>query len=60
MPRATRYYNWLIARTDPKKHELLKAAYPIRVGGWHDLRLVYSDELILYAELIEPLFLILN
>jgi hypothetical protein len=55
MPRATRYYNWLIVRTDPSKQELLKAAYPNWERGWHDERLVNSDELILYAELIDTL-----
>jgi hypothetical protein len=55
MPRATRYYNWLIVRTDCKKYELLKAAYPNWERGYHDERLVNSDELIIYAELIDTL-----
>lgn len=53
MPRATRYYNWLIVHSDFNKQELLKAAYPNWERGYHDLRLVCSDELILYAELID-------
>lgn len=55
MARATRYYNWLIVRTNRSKYELLKAAYPKWERGWSDERLVCSDELIVYAELIDTL-----
>lgn len=55
MPRATRYYNWLVVHSDHNKHELLKAAYPNWVRGYHDLRLICSDELIIYAELLDTL-----